>query len=168
MNLDLLYINESRQWIDNFIIRHSICPFAHKVVSADQVDYHVSHLNAEDLDKLLIEIVSYVSALTVSTGFVIYPNQFPKFLDFLDYYYACEMFLEESEFDDDFQIVAFHPQYLFGGEDPTDASHSTNRSPFPMIHILRKDEVEEAILHFGDTRIITRRNIELLRKMKGK
>ena len=35
------------------------------------------------------------------------------------------------------QVVAFHPEHYFAGEDPEDPSSFTNRAPHPAIHILR-------------------------------
>lgn len=93
---------------------------------------------------------------------------FPHYLDFLYFYYTCEAILEDSEFDAEYQVVAFHPEYLFAGEDPKDASHKTNRSPYPMIHVLRRDQVEKEIEAYGDTDEIPKRNIELLRKLGHK
>ena len=75
------------------------------------------------------------------------------------------MVLEDSDLDATFQIVGFHPQYLFAGEDPSDPSHMTNRSPYPMIHVIRRQDMEKAIAAFGDTNQIPENNIKLLRSL---
>jgi hypothetical protein len=44
-------------------------------------------------------------------------------------------------------------------------SHFTNRSPFPMLHLIREESLEKAIASFGDTDVIYERNIDVLRKL---
>ena len=56
-----------------------------------------------------------------------------------------EAFLQEVGLDDEFQVVGFHPQHVFGGEEPTDPGNFVNRSPYPMIHILRQESVTDAV-----------------------
>lgn len=157
------YITETKDWIDQFIVKHSICPFAKKVVDDNKIAYHV--ILDTDFEKLMYQFLALVDKTTLDTAFFIYPTQFQDYLEFLDFYYACEMILEDSAFDAQYQVVAFHPDYLFGGEDPESHSHKTNRSPYPMIHLLRRQQVEDAITSFGDTDKITERNIDYLNKL---
>ncbi|MGB1236910.1 MAG: DUF1415 family protein, partial [Pseudomonadales bacterium] len=63
------------------------------------------------------------------------------------------------------QLASFHPQYLFAGVDPEDISHWTNRSPYPMIHIIREGQMSRVLANFKDPASIPARNIELLRKL---
>jgi hypothetical protein len=44
-----------------------------------------------------------------------------------------------------FQLVAFHPHFVFGGEDESDAGNFVNRSPFPALHLLRQADVTAAL-----------------------
>ena len=43
------------------------------------------------------------------------------------------------------QVVAFHPEYRFAGEDADDPAAFTNRSPWPSWHILREADVDRAV-----------------------
>ena len=72
--------------------------------------------------------------------------------------------LEKQNKDGLFQLASFHPNYLFGDSPSDDVKHHTNRSPFPMIHILRVDEVKEAIEMHSDTDKIPDVNRETLLK----
>jgi len=152
-----------KEWIAKFVIHHNICPFAKQVFENNQIGYFTERDTT--FEKLALSFISRISNLSYSTAFIIYRKQFPDFLEFLDFYYACEAILEDSEYNDQFQIVAFHPEYLFDGEDTDDPSNLTNRSPFPMIHILRRDHVEKAIEAYGDVDKIPERNIEYLRRL---
>ena len=156
-------IQATKEWIHNFIIHYNICPFAKRVWDHQEVGYYVER--GENIELLILSFISKLKTEKISTFFLLYLTQFPNYLDFLDFYYSCEAILEDNDYDAEYQVVAFHPEYLFAGEDSKDPSHKTNRSPYPMIHVLRRDQVEKAIESYGDTEEISRRNIELLRKL---
>ena len=44
-----------------------------------------------------------------------------------------------------YQIASFHPRYCFEGAGTDDAANYTNRSPYPMLHLLRESRVEVAL-----------------------
>ena len=70
----------------------------------------------------------------------------------------------------EFQLVAFHPEFEFGvdphepweaeGEDP---GHFTNRSPYPMLHLLRQKSVAKAVESHKDSRSVSETNESALR-----
>jgi hypothetical protein len=63
------------------------------------------------------------------------------------------------------QIAGFHPDYCFAGSDPDDMANYTNRSPHPMLHLLRESSVERAVAAFPDAADIFEANIETLRSI---
>jgi hypothetical protein len=64
------------------------------------------------------------------------------------------------------QLAPFHPQFVFEGSAPDGIDNYTNRSPYPMFHILREDEVSRAVDKLdGDAGKVWRRNIDLLETM---
>jgi hypothetical protein len=64
-----------------------------------------------------------------------------------------------------YQIASFHPDYQFEGTDPDDAENYTNRSPYPLLHLLREESLERAIAEFADVDQIPTRNIELMNSL---
>ena len=75
------------------------------------------------------------------------------------------MFMNEEALDEEFQVVGFHPQHVFGGEDSDDPGNFCNRSPYPMLHLLRESSVEAAInAYAGDVEEVPGRNEELMRE----
>ena len=64
-----------------------------------------------------------------------------------------------------FQIASFHPDYQFAGTEADDAENYTNRSPYPLLHILRESSLEKAIAAHGDTEQIPEDNIQLMNKL---
>ena len=41
------------------------------------------------------------------------------------------------------QLATFHPQYQFSDAEEDDVENWTNRSPYPMFHLLRENEIED-------------------------
>ncbi len=87
---------------------------------------------------------------------------FVEYNDFLD---VCEAEVIELGLDGKLQVASFHPQYQFAGTEPTDIENYTNRSPFPMLHLLREASIDRAVAAVPDTGEIYRRNIRTLRKL---
>ena len=46
-----------------------------------------------------------------------------------------------------------------------DVSNYTNRSPYPMIHILRESSLDKAIEFYGNTETIPKKNIQLMHQL---
>ena len=63
------------------------------------------------------------------------------------------------------QIAGFHPDYCFARSDPNDIANYTNRSPHPMLQLLRESSVDRAVTAFPDASEIFAGNIEKLRAL---
>lgn len=63
------------------------------------------------------------------------------------------------------QVASFHPQYQFAGTAPGDVENCSNRSPYPMLHLLREASVERAVAAHPGIDRIAQRNIETLRRL---
>jgi hypothetical protein len=64
-----------------------------------------------------------------------------------------------------YQLVGFHPNHQFAATEPDDAENYTNRSPYPMVHILRESSVTRAVAGIEDVTLITERNTETLNQL---
>jgi len=153
-------IQQTKRWLSDFVIGLNLCPFARKVFEEDRVKYIVDETT--DLQTLLTHLYDEVMYLRqhpeTSTSIIIIPHLLEGFLDYLDFLHIAEQLLVEYGFEGEFQLASFHPQYEFGDESPDSLKHYTNRSPYPMIHILREAEVELAIEHYPKTDQIPERN----------
>jgi hypothetical protein len=87
------------------------------------------------------------------------------FLEYNDFLEVCEATVDELGLEGELQVASFHPQYQFADTQPDDMGNFTNRSPYPMLHLLREASVEQAISMAGDTEEICRRNIRTLRSL---
>ncbi len=97
------------------------------------------------------------------TTLLIHPFALTDFLAYNDFLSDCDAVLLELGLDGTLQIASFHPQYQFAGTAPDDIENYTNRSPYPMLHLLREDSIERAVANLSDPDEIYRRNIRTLR-----
>jgi uncharacterized protein len=160
-------ITETRDWLERFVIGLGLCPFAKAVQAKQQIRYRVS--NATQPSALLVELDEELRALAsldpeqVDTTLLIHPSVLGDFLDYNDFLNEADDKLTELELDGELQIASFHPDYCFAGAAADDPANFTNRSPYPMLHLLREASVSRAVAAFPDPSAIFERNIATLR-----
>ena len=93
------------------------------------------------------------------TTFVIFPDSFLDFDNYLDLVTLAEGVVSSKIWKGIFQVAGFHPDYCFVGSDNDDPANFTNRSLYPMLHILREDSVTKATENFPNPDSIPERNI---------
>lgn len=158
----------SRSWIDKFVIRHNLCPFAAKPISEDRVSFKL--ISFEQPELLLSTFHGMIANLLQAsspeqTGFIIIEKGLENFMDYLDVLEILESALASEEIEDAIQIASFHPDYCFEGNEKDAVENYTNRSPYPMFHLLKVDDVEQAIEAYGDTSVIPENNMKTLGKL---
>jgi hypothetical protein len=162
-------IAETRDWIEKAVIGLNLCPFAKVVYVNDRIRYCVSE--AQSADALLVDLSRELRALPAAdpqiceTVLLIHPRVLADFLDFNDFLGAAEATVEALGLTGELQIASFHPRYQFAGSGPDDVENYTNRSPYPMLHLLRESSVGRAALTTPDVATIPARNIETLRRL---
>ena len=75
---------------------------------------------------------------------------------------VADQLLVQMELEGIYQIASFHPDYQFDGVQVEDPENYTNRSPFPMLHIIREASLERAIADYPDVNDIPIRNIAMM------
>ena len=158
-------IDNTKKWIQDVVIGCNFCPFAAREVKQGTVRYHVEE--DDDLNACLQVFLNECELLDTSpeieTTIIILPIGFDEFEDYLDLVECAEEILEENGYEGTYQVATFHPNYCFEGEEADDASNFTNRSPYPMLHILREESVERALERYPDAEGIPQRNIDFAR-----
>ncbi|MBS1613080.1 MAG: DUF1415 domain-containing protein [Bacteroidetes bacterium] len=158
-------IDNTKKWIQDVVIGCNFCPFAAKEVKQGTVRYHVEE--DDDLNACLQVFLNECELLDtnpeIETTIIILPIGFDEFEDYLDLVECAEEILEENGYEGTYQVATFHPNYCFEGEEADDASNFTNRSPYPMLHILREESVERALERYPDAEGIPQRNIDFAR-----
>ena len=154
-------------WIRTFIIEYNICPFAKHTINHETVAIDVVEPSTLEhaLETLMSTIVRMDKNSEIETLLLLFPYSFSKFDDYLDFASLAEELLSLSGYEGIYQLATFHPNYCFTDVLDTDASNYTNRSPYPMLHILRESSIEKAIEHYGDTSKIPDNNIAMMHKL---
>lgn len=159
-----------RGWVEQLVIGEGLCPFAAGPMAADTVRFVCSEASTiDDAYRDLLAEVDYLlgaDAYRVETTLLVLPQALADFDDYLAVLEAGEDALQELGLDSELQIASFHPDYLFEGEPPDDASHYTNRAPCPVFHLLRQAALSRALAGWpGDPAGIPRRNRERMREL---
>jgi hypothetical protein len=166
MNDEQIIIDQTKKWISDVIIGCNFCPFAARVVKQQVIHYRVELSAAmEDcLDAFLEEIARLDVDSGIETSFLIFPESFPMFDDYLDLVSLAEKLLVDNGYEGIYQVASFHPSYLFAGSQEEDAANYTNRSPYPMLHLLREASIDKALEKFRSPESIPQTNIDFARK----
>lgn len=159
-----MVVEACTEWVESFVLKHNLCPFAHPFVRNGWVEYRLSvqnHLEDRIMEFLFVldELDAEMSPKTV---LLIYDDPMLGFESYLDLYSLCEASLVQEK--RAYQLASFHPNYCFADERHDDPANLSNRSPYPMIHILRLEDVAHAVERHEDPHGIPRRNISYLRE----
>ena len=112
-----------------------------------------------------LEILAETSAENIDTTLLVHPYVLTDFLDYNDFLDVVDAALEDMGLENVLQVASFHPQYQFAGTQPDDIENYTNRSPYPMMHLLREASVMRAVLAFPEAEKIFDKNIATLRDL---
>lgn len=160
-------INQTKKWLSSVIIDHTLCPFAKREYDNNRIHYAV--IEATDLQSQLEQIIMQCAALDNDadreTSLLIFPLALSDFEDYLDVLGTATALLEKQGYEGIYQLASFHPKYCFANAPHDDASNYTNRSPYPMLHVLRESSVETALENFPNPENIPDRNIKLTKNL---
>lgn len=159
-------IAQTRQWVETVVIGYQFCPFAHKVFDAETIHYQVVKDQQLELSlqALIAECQKLDNSTMIETTLIIYPQGYADFEYFLELLALATDLLVAQGYEGVYQLASFHPQYQFSDADIDDPANYTNRSPYPMLHILREASIEQASLDFPDADSIPQKNIQCARK----
>ena len=156
----------TRQWLEKAVIGLNLCPFANAVHVKKQIRYAISTATtARELHSDLLHELTFLlqtDPSEVETTLLVHPGVLTDFLEFNDFLDVADTLLEELNADGILQIASFHPDYQFAGSAPDDIENYTNRSPYPILHLLREESIDRAIDVFPDTDAIYHKNMETL------
>lgn len=160
-----------RQWLERVVVGLNLCPFAAHPLREGRVRIVVSTARRE-LDLLTelqfeLQHLENVTAATCETTLIAIPQLLETFADYNDFLDDVDRLLTEFGWDGDYQVASFHPDYQFADTRPDDAENLTNRSPVPILHLLREASVEAAITGLPDPDEIPQRNIRRMRELSA-
>ncbi|WED28473.1 DUF1415 domain-containing protein [Vibrio sp. DW001] len=157
-------ITQTQHWLEEVVIGLNLCPFAAKPNRNKQIKIEVSH--AETEEKLLEDILAQLMTLDSTTAeqlettLVVIPDMLQDFYDYNLFLDWVDALIKQQNWEGIFQVATFHPDYCFGGAHPDDDENLTNRSPFPVLHLIREQSMERVLKHYPDPESIPENNIQ--------
>ena len=162
-------ISITREWVEQFVIGLNLCPFAKKPALEGRIRYVLFEgKDPKELGELLAKELLFLQATdpaVVETTLLIHPCDLRDFADYNDYLEVWDELLVGLDLEGDIQVASFHPEYQFEGTHPDDPENYTNRSPFPMLHLIREASVERAVDLYPNIDSIPERNIARLNEL---
>ena len=160
------YIAASQAWVENVVIRHNFCPFAHKPARHNLIRYAVclSDDEQEVINMLIDELhlLRDAAPKELETSILITPNCLKDFHHYNQFLDVIDVLLRQFNLEGVIQVASFHPDYQFADLDPGDVRNYTNRSPYPMFHLILEDSIEKARMSQTDTESIPEKNMAVL------
>ncbi|MGB5276850.1 MAG: DUF1415 domain-containing protein [Gammaproteobacteria bacterium] len=159
----------TRTWLERAVIGLNLCPFAKSVHVNQRISYCVS--GAQSTKELLEDLSHELRALhdadpdVCETTLIIHPGVLTNFIEYSHFLPAAEAAVSKQGLAKEFQIASFHPDYQFGDAAADDIENYTNRSPYPMLHLLRESSITRAVASFPDAAVIYEKNIATLRRL---
>jgi hypothetical protein len=162
-------ISRTRRWLETAVIGLNLCPFAKAVHVREQIAWRVSTATsqaelAEDLRAALRELAA-ADAERLDTLLLIHPGVLADFDDYNAFLAQADRIVRKLRLEGELQVASFHPDYQFADSAPDQVDNATNRSPYPMLHLLRESSIERAVASYPDPERIYARNIASLRKL---
>jgi hypothetical protein len=159
----------TRRWLERSVIGLNLCPFAEGVYRGGRLRIRVSEQRSAS--RLLEEFRSELIDLQAAdpshreTVLLVHPWVLADFIEYNDFLDVCDASIAELGLEGELQVASFHPGYRFAGTESEDIENYTNRSPYPMLHLLREASVQRAVAAVPDTGEIYRKNIRTLREL---
>ena len=136
-------ITATANWLDSFVIRHRICPFASAARRATKIIY-VDGGRQEVVEVLVAELhaLRSVDKEEPATSLLLLPH-LREFVDLMSFQEEVEAMANSDASAAPVQVLAFHPHAAYGDVEH-DAADFATRSPVPMLHLLRDSDVVAA------------------------
>lgn len=150
------------RWLNEVVIGLNLCPFAGKPTHEQRVRLAVSE--AQDDEQLLqdlqqeMEWLDQQPAAELETTLLIVPQHLQDFFDYNQFLHWADQLIKRNRWVGVYQVASFHPDYCFAGAEPEDDENLTNRSPYPILHIIREASLEKALQFYPDVDAVPERN----------
>ena len=156
-----------RCWVETVVIELNLCPFAKRELARNRVRFAVTDAETETqlLAALQHELELLETTDSTETSLLIHPGVLQDFYVYNQFLDDADALLVQLGLDGIYQLASFHPDYQFAGTDPDDAENYTNRSPWPMLHLIREASLTRAIDSYPGAEQIGQHNIALLKSM---
>ena len=135
--------NKIHKWLTDVIIGLNLCPFAKDPFENNKIKIEISNaINEDEIWSETLEEIHYLEEnINISTTLLAFDKSEISFYNLNDLVLKLEKMLEVKNIP--YQVVAFHPEFKFQDTTAKDRINYVNRSPYPLIHILRSEEMDK-------------------------
>ena len=166
---DVAALRATRRWLEEVVVGLHLCPFAATPLKLGQIRFEVCL--ASEADTIYCALLTEMETLLslpeeeAETSLFIVPHGLSAFDNYLDLLYSADEAIPSAGLGGVLQLASFHPDYCFEGAEQDDPANYTNRSPYPMFHLIREASLAKAIEGYPDAEQIPQRNIDKLREL---
>ncbi|MFT5179297.1 DUF1415 domain-containing protein [Alteromonas sp.] len=160
-------IDATLKWVDDIVIKHNFCPFARYVRTPLQIRCVVIEGDAGNVVQSLYDELRHLEEndTTATTLIALTHSTLADFNEYLDVLAISDNMLHDWGYSGTYQLASFHPNYVFDGSDVDDAENYTNRSPYPLLHLIREADITRYMKKEEDAEKIFSHNIEKARTL---
>lgn len=159
----------TRAWLTSFVVGLDLCPFSAGLLNAAELRITVSDAVADDALRRAflgeLDLLVRSPEEKIATILLVFPNALADFEDYLDFFYEAQELVITAGLDGLVQLASFHPQYQFEGEALDSPANYSNRSPYPVLHLLRENMLTRVLEGFPEPENIPKRNIRTLKQL---
>jgi hypothetical protein len=159
----------TERWVRETVVGLNLCPFAAAPLHGGRIRYTVCRVSGFEAvyRAFLVEVADFLglSPYRAETGLFIVPQGLEGFATYLELLDAAEQALRAAGLEGVLQLASFHPDYVFAGTAADDPANYTNRSPYPMLHLIREAGLAAALEGYPDPEAIPVRNARRLRAL---
>ena len=162
--------DQIHKWLEDTVIGLNLCPFAKEPFDTKQIYFRLSSSRnfKNAFEDFVQELTKLNNSIKFKTTLITYENLECDFEQFNNFCGLLEESLKENHLDTIFQIVCFHPQFKFEGVDFSDKANYVNRSPAPIVHILKKQDMDAATIHLQSGENISYINEKTIKSLSEK
>lgn len=129
------YYKKMEKWLNDFILKLDICPFARP--SIEKKEFSLIEIKNNDIDEIIYKTQIQGKNLKQEKSLNNVLLFFPELqISFSELYELVEDILQV---DNDVHFVVFHPNFQFGDTDESGPINFVNRTPYPAIHLIKRD-----------------------------
>jgi hypothetical protein len=155
-----------RTWLQECVVGLNLCPFARPLLGSPRLRIAICDETLPQALRLAflqeLDLLQSCAEEEVVTTLLAFPAALGDFYDYLDFLDEAQAMLAEAGLEGVVQLASFHPRYLFAGEAVDAPSHYSNRSPYPLVHLLREETLSRVLADGADPDQIPARNIATL------
>lgn len=166
---DDVYVRDTLRWLERAVIGLNLCPFAKAPHVKGRV--HLAVSAATDRAGVLDDLAAELDALAATdasvreTALLIVPHALDDFIEFNDVLGQAGRLVRKRGLEGVIQVASFHPKYQFADTAQDDITNFTNRSPYPILHLLREESISHAVEAFPAPDEIYETNMRVMREL---